>query len=384
LKRKGDSSDSPPHSPTWACDSGTASEAEIFVAPFIALGAAGVIRAFAARTRLAVGRAFCVGLTLGCATQIKESAALEALFFGVLAATLLQREVRAWAALLLGAAFPMVLGILPYAATATMPAYLDANLWSLLRRTHTPSHPPFFDVVRQQAEALFPSIFLAVAVPQAMRRAPAREWRLIQTLLVWCGVNLVTVAGIREFLAYQFLPMMVPMSLLSAWIVIRLLGSRASTPCFAVAAAIGIIIVHDAGQLVTAQRTLVQRYVHGDRYYGDETARIAAYLVAHRGTGTWLYVARDEPVLYVLTGAPVPTRFPFPPHLIQPEQEQVAGTQGATAIRQIFSLQPKYVVFDGSTNTPQNQEIATITQNLRAGYDVVFAIGARRVYRRRE
>ncbi|HTV74371.1 MAG TPA: glycosyltransferase family 39 protein [Candidatus Acidoferrales bacterium] len=361
-------------------DSGTASEAEIFIAPFITLAAANILPALAARTGVTARTAFCAGLFLGCATQIKESAGLEALYVGVLGAILLRRNVGALAALIFGAVVPVVLDIVPYAVTSTMPAYLDANLWSLLRRTHTPSHPPYLDVVRQQAEALFPSIFLAAALPQALRHSASRDRRLIYLLVAWCVIDLVTVAGIREFLAYQFLPVMVPLSVISAWTAVRLLGSRASLVPAALSIAIGIIVIHDAGQLVTAQRTLVQRYVRNDRYYGDDTMRIAAYLDAHRGTGKWLYVARDEPVLYFLTGAPVPTRFPFPPHLIQPEQEQVAGTDGAAEIRRIFSRKPRYVVFDGPVSRPEDAAVAVIAQNLRTDYDVVFSVDARRVY----
>jgi hypothetical protein len=362
-------------------DSGTASDAELFTTAFIALSAALLARAFARNERLRAGTAWQVGLFLACAAQIKETAALEALFFTVLAARAMSRDARAWAAFAAGGAAPIVAGALPYALSAQTPAYLDANLWSLLRRPQSPSHTPWLDVVRQQLEGFFSAAFLAAALPWIARGATRREWRLVTILLTWCLVDMLTVVAVGEYFAYQFLPLMLPASLLGAWALVRVLGSRASAAPAALCIALATILVHDAGQLADAGAIVAQR-LHADPYAGDDTARIAAYLNARHETGTWLYVARDEPALYVLTGAPVPTRFPFPQHLIEANQERVAGVQGAQEIEHIFARAPRYVVFDGPADQDQGPEIATIARHLQRAYAVVYAIRERRVYQR--
>jgi hypothetical protein len=363
-------------------DSGTASEAEIFIAPFISVAAALLLPPYIAGRRLRLGPTFVVGVMLGCATQMKATAALEALVFAVLAILAMQRNARAWFVFIAGAALPIVAGAAPYALTGTVPDYLDANIGSIVRRRLVPSHLSVLELLRQQAEAFFPGIVLALALPRALREAAPDDRRIVAVLIAWCVVDIATVVAVREYLAYQFLPAMVPVSLLSAWIVIRLLGSRPATARIALAVAVGTMLVHGAGQLTTAAQTLAQR-AGGDAYAGDDTARIGAYLRAHRGRGNWLYVALDQPVLYLLTQAPVPTRFPYPPYLTQPEHEHVAGIDGTAEIERIFANHPRYVVFDGPLTGEQGCELITIAQDLRQEYTPVYAIGDRRVYRRR-
>jgi Dolichyl-phosphate-mannose-protein mannosyltransferase len=363
-------------------DAGLATEAELFSTPFIVWAAVCVLQAAIEKRALTTTRAFTIGCLLGAATQIKESSGLEAAYVAIVALAITRYGVRQVAVGLIGALAPIVLGILPFAITGNMSAYLDANVWTVFRHTHALNGPIVWPhMLREEFEAFFPSALLALTLVATMRKQNEPSARLfVHFVAGWAIVDVITLMAINEF-SFQSLPLMAPLSLLGSWAVVLLVPRGPALRTWALGIAVLTLIVHTAGQFGTAGYVLYHRLADRDPTFGDDTAKLAQYLRAHRGSGDWLYVADDETVLYFLTDAPLPTRFPFPPHLINPKQQLVAGSEGQKEVQRIFDTRPQYVVYGGSL-ADSTTNFAVITANLRAHYRRVYAVGHRGVYLR--
>lgn len=363
-----------------ASDAGLASEPELFLAPFIVWSAWIVLNAASKKRALGYRTAFLLGLLLGCALQIKQSSALEAGYVALVALHCMRYRPAHASVALAGVATPIVLGFVPYLATGNVTAYLDANVWTFFRRAAVlQAFPPFWPTLRQEIEAFFPSVFLAAALVFSRRQADVQAGLLVRVITGWAIVDLATLFAIREF-SFQSLPLMAPLSLLGAWAIVQL--ARTDVERWSVAAIVLTLVAHSAGQFVDWGKVLAERLIRHDAVYGDGTGQLASYLRAHRGTGNWLYVANDETSLYFLADAPVPTKFIFPPYLIDPLNEAVAGVNGAAEIRRIFSEQPRYVVYRGRLSAPRGTPLAVVVSNLRRDYEPVYWVGDRAIYSR--
>jgi hypothetical protein len=273
-------------------------------------------------------------------------------------------------------ALPILIGVVPYLISHRFDAYLDANIWTIARRFAGPKplHPALLDVVREQIEAFFPTWLLIPFIPAALAKAHyTADRRLFRVLSLWLFCNVATVFSMREFLGYQFIPAMAPMALLAAWVLVRVIDIRFVTRA-AIALAVVSILAHGIG-----------RYV---RLAGpDDIAQAGEYLRGKpQHQGKWLYVATGDPAIYLLSNAPVPTRFPYPAHLIAPDQEEAAGVNGQREIERIFSQHPAYVVYRGSLcslNDFGTGPQQLICAALRGNYQLVYSAGSLGVYVRR-
>jgi 4-amino-4-deoxy-L-arabinose transferase-like glycosyltransferase len=362
-------------------DSGLAGEAEVFYAPFVIWGVALALEALMERRDVTRVSALGVGLLAGIAFQIKISATLEAAFILVLIAYACRSDARRMLYAAAGFAVPIIAGFVPYYFTGQTSFYFDANFWVFARRAHAPppSHDSILGALREQLEAFFPVCVLVLPLPLLLRRADPQERQLLAWLAAWAIAGLVTALAIRELLGYQFIPVMAPASVLGAWALVTLANVRLRGTIVVSVLAIGVI-AHTVGGLVRAVDTVYHRVALADPTYGDETARLGEFLSHHRGQGKWLYVVNDQPALYILTGAPPPTRFPFPPHLLDPEQEIVSGIDGTREVARILDERPVFVVFDGSYDYADKRIGKENADRLRRNYALVYSVGGRGIY----
>jgi 4-amino-4-deoxy-L-arabinose transferase-like glycosyltransferase len=362
-------------------DSGLSAEAEVFYAPFVIWGVALALSALMQSQQVALGTAFGVGLLAGLAFQMKFSATFEAVFILGLFAYACRLDVRCVLFTGVGFALPIAAGFLPYYLTGTTSFYLDANFWAFVRRAGgpPPAHNSILGVLREQLEAFFPACLLVLLMPFLLARPDLKERQLLSWLAAWAVTGLAMVLAIREFFGYQFIPVMAPASLLGAWVLVTVTKDRLRTVVVGGVLVVSII-AHTAGNVAFALDALYHRFALADRIYGDDTARLAEYLSRHHGQGAWLYVINDQPALYILTGAPPPTRFPFPPHLLDPEQEIVSGVSGTLEVERILETRPDYVVFDGTNPYASARIGRKNAELLRRNYRLVYTVGERGVY----
>lgn len=364
-------------------DSGSSAVAEIFYAPFVALPLAVILRGQVPPRAPGRGlRLIALGALLGCAVLVKESALLEVAYVAC---------VLAWAceaayvpALLLGVTLPIAASMIPYLVTRNFPLYWDANISALARRAFVavPDVAPWTDVVRAQALAFFPATLLVLGISWAWNRdeTDADDRMLIVAMIGWALVALATVALMREYLGNQFIGAMAPACVLSALVTVRL-AARLRRPALVPAIVLLALVAHSAYQFVLAAPVAYGRLSTGDPDFGDPTAQLGAYLASREAAARGLYVADDRTVLYVLTGASPPTRYAYPPHLLDRYQEIVAGVDGPREIAHVLDQHPAYVVRDLANRRHEDPRgKALLDRALQAEYRRIYSLGTRTVY----
>ena len=363
-------------------DSGLSGVAEAFSTPFIAIPLAIVLRGSWPPASHRFLRLTALGVCLGCAVLVKQSALLEAAY--VACVVVWVSDARALIPLGLGSGLSLGASILPYLATRNVGLYWDANVMSLVRRAFVsiPDVAPWSDILRAQLLAFFPATLLVFGVGWVWRREETdfEERGLVVAMTGWALVNAVTVVLLREYLGNHFIPLMAPVCVLSALVTVRLaeqLRRRALVPAVIALA----LLAHAGYQFVLAAPVAYGRLRFHDPAYGDPTAQLARFIVARRGPQQVLYVADDRTVLYVLTNASPPTRFAYPPHLLDRSRELVAGVDGPREIARILSRHPAYVVRDLANRRAEDPRgAALLDRNLSSGYRIVYTLGTRIVY----
>jgi len=365
-------------------DSGSSAVAEIFYAPFVAIPLALILRGRIPARAPGRGMALIgLGALLGCAMLIKESALLEVVYVaGVLAWAC---EAAYVAPLVLGILLALAASTVPYFVTGNFPLYWDANAGAVARRAFVavPDVAPWTDVLRAQCLAFFPATLLVFGTGWAWNReeSDADDRILIAAMSGWAIVSLLTVVAIREYLGNHFIGAMAPACMLSALVTVRL-AARLRSPALVPAIIALALVAHAAYQFVLAAPVAYGRIRTGDPAFGDPTAQFGAYLASHAAAERGVYVADDRTVLYLLTGAASPTRYAYPPHLLDRYQEGVAGVDGPREIARIVQLHPTFIVRDLANRRyedPPGRDL--LDRTLQAGYRTVYAQGTRTVYR---
>lgn len=265
-------------------------------------------------------------LLTGIAMQIKYTALFEGMLFGLgLLWTAYRARARpprlaALALVWIGCALlPTALAAAWYAYLGHLDAFAFANFASLAGRLPDPL-PRRIAGLAVIIGILLP--LLAFARPR-LRAAPAQTF-----LAAWLAAALLSIIGFGAWLSVSYAaPALLPAALAAA----PALGRHRR----AALALLGIALI--AGQ------TLVAANIAAKGTRAKATALAAA---ARPRPGRSLYVYNGPPALYLLTGSPLPTRWPFPGHLNTADEAtaQAIGTDPAQEVRRILAARPDTIV----------------------------------------
>jgi hypothetical protein len=190
--------------------------------------------------------------------------------------------------------------------------------------------------------------------------------------LLWLAVAVVAVAAPGHFFAHYFLILMPPLAVLSA--VGAFAAARFVAPARSGLVALTMMGVVAAGPLLFDLR---ERLVPG-LHMGmpDASARVAAAIRAEMRPGDVVFVANHQPVVYFLTGSPLPTRFPFPAHLTG-GFANLAGEDMDAEVARIMATRPRFVVLDrGYWHTMRPGAERVISPILAADYTLAHRISS--------
>jgi hypothetical protein len=71
----------------------------------------------------------------------------------------------------------------------------------------------------------------------------------------------------------------------------------------------------------------------------------------------YIYVVDTQPIIYFLTGARIPTRYPFPPHLVITKSlPNISGINPLEELDRILAKQPRYIIRKWDENNPDLAE----------------------------
>jgi len=288
-----------------------------------------------------------MGLLMGCALLIKQVVTPEGcLAYAILAWPLLR--ARRWG-LLLGTAAA-------YAALCLTPTALVAGIYALRGEfgiwfESTVLAPLQYASGRIPLEQMFWRITLA---------ALATRWLLVMSIpalilpwgdpplrrltlfgLAWLGAACLAVAVPGFFFPHYFLILLPPLSLLAATGLYAFARhvSRAKAHLL-LAALVGFVAVDVMATDMTPR--LSRGFAIGSP---DTPRRMAALMNDELQPGDTIFVPNYQPVVYFLTHAKLPTRFPFPVHLTG-SFANLAGVDTDAEVARILASRPRFIVLD--------------------------------------
>lgn len=298
-------------------------------------------------------------LCAGMAMQIKYTAAIEGMFFGLwllyrgnrhgggLVVTISSAALFAAAALL-----PTLLVTAWFAATGALEPFLRANFISIFQRAAAPGWFERDALAHTVRMILLPLVCTVGAWAISWLRGGARD-RLF--LLLWMAFAMGGFFAIGNYYDHYALPLLVPIAVVLS----RLFAVRVGGPLM-----FGLLLL---------QATIfgLFRYsptAEGRAVVAAMTARIAPVADA----GECLFVADTPIILYLTSRACGPWRYSFPFHLIDATEVRSGDRDQPHAMRAILAARPGAIV-TGSPHFPptvQQDNVALLERTLDSDYIV--------------
>lgn len=308
----------------------------------------------------------------GCALQVKYTALVQCLFFGLGALLLLWRKGSSLWQLTVDALVYAVLGILPtalaagwYAHHGLLDDFIFANFVSIGLRGS-------FPLDKQLADELPLAIpFLAMVlggIVAATRRADPLplEWKLA---LAWLGAATLGLATISTIYLYNYAAA-VPAAILAALPMfdLRRRPGIAAWAIFFLGISAGGVFMNQP-QAAPGERLLIDRIA----------ARLSPFVGARSHC---LYVFDGPTSFYRLTNSGLPSRMIYPDHLNNALEQHSLPVDQLREVTRIFAQRPGAVVTSADPVTPQNPATnALVRDELARHYRLLgeWHIGDRRI-----
>ena len=301
-------------------------------------------------------------LAIGLAVQIKYTVLFEGVFLGCVLLWQGRRSGLRTSRLALFAACWIACALLPtaaalaaYAAVGQSEAFVFANFVSIFRRSTEVSGSSSGRL------ALMAALLSPLALCAVLARWPRRAMGVAvrpggaaaqDFALAWAAASALGVVVFGTYYDHYALPMLVPLSAAAA----ALFGApRAGFPLPAGAerfrARPAALLLPLAGLAASLVVCTAHTRRHGT---GAEVRRIAE-AVSLRPTEC-LFVFDGEPILYLLTGSCLPTRYVFPTHLNDRREAGAIGVDQVAELGRVLASRPAYIVLSDQSrarNTPE-------------------------------
>jgi 4-amino-4-deoxy-L-arabinose transferase-like glycosyltransferase len=381
--------------------SGVTTTTELLIAPFVAgavaIGIGGAARAIGPEPS-APGYAAVVaaGLLIGCGLLVKQVVVPEGCFaFALLVLPALVRRLlsfrRAVAMALLYAALcatPFLLMGFAYWTRGWLGEYLDGSLFAPFR--YSLERIGGAETLRRTVAAALLLGFAFIAAAVAILAWRPREAALPVPLLtgfvaLWFVVAWASIAGPGFYFAHYFLLWLPPLSILAAigcWR-LALVFARPGATRAVFAGLVGVIAL-DAWMT-----ELHQRFERGPGWVlPDPVREVSAAVARAAGPDGYAFIANYHPSVYVISGARLSTRFPFPAHLTG-VFEDLSDTNTLAELDRVLASRPEVIVVDrGWMHTMRPEATARVLAAIEQGYDLFATVnefrGPVEVWRRRD
>lgn len=343
---------------------GLGSNTEIFFTPFVILSFYLVCTRIAFTDRLSRANILMfvmTGLLLGFSLQINyiTSLYLGAILLLVTAKIYKQRKENFLAyvficnsLVLLGAFFLFVLVFLYFGIAGHFSDYYHANFTANLMHSRTTlfSLSRFIMVMALQVKhhlVLWFSVLLAPFFLAVFRKSHPRCIGDIGILATWLAFAMLAVGLLKNFYQHHFLQLLPPLCLITSYIVVNGLrwGRVFKRLRLKYVLVLVIIVVLMGSFFCNPYNILKSRFTS---LWNDKHSEVLRLVSSHMdGTideNSYIYVVDYEPMLYYLLEAKHPTRYVFPPFIIDEHFSRVAGVNPINELDSIMTLRPQYVI----------------------------------------
>ena len=325
---------------------GRGGQSPVFYNLLVVAAATFVWRAIADRRRSGVIAMLLVGIAL----QIKPTVVFEGTFLGC---TLLLARWRATrsigavvrAGMIYGAAalLPTALAYGVYRAIGHGDAWWFANIDSIFLRRTMPADPL---VARLTGTALVLAIPAGVAI-----RGLLAAWGAARGFVAaWLAAAIVGWLLIPPYFNHYALPLLVPIAIAAGFVL-----DRVTMRALVAIAAAGMVLLSGyphAGETADARRRL---------------AALAGVIARHVGDGC-PFVFEAPPALYTTGRFCLPTRYPFPSHLIQASESAAIGVDPAAEVARILADRPPVIVTGPASRGDNGRTVTLVARAIAAHY----------------
>ena len=370
---------------------GLCTNTELLIAPVVAGAMAvairGAVRAMGPEpVAPGYGSVVAMGLMIGCALLVKQVAVPEGCFaFALLVLPALLKRLLPWRRLFGMAALyaalcagPFVLAGFAYWTQGWLDHYLDGSLLAPFR--YSLERIPGPEAARRVMSAVLVLGFgFAAALVALLGWRPREAARPVALLtgfaVLWLAVVSAAIAGPGFYFSHYFLLWLPPLSILAAIGCWRLALALAR-PGMVRAIFAGLIAVIAAEAWLTEMRDRVERgpgWLHR-----DPVREVSAAVAAAAGPGGDAFVANYHPSVYVISGARLSTRFPFPAHLTG-VFEDLSDTPTLVELDRVLAARPRAIVVDrGWMHTMRPEAAERVLAAIGQGYELFATVAEQR------
>jgi len=225
-----------------------------------------------------------------------------------------------------------------------------------------------------------------------------REAWIAFSFVFWFISQFVLICAVFGGLRYDhyYLQLLPSLCFLTAYLTVRLVfarlrmqGETIALDSYLILAALLLPLVGSRNvidDLRTSAHLIYHRHIGGSAAWQDDPTMIAAYLRPRLKEGDYIYVVDGQPIIYFLTNAKIPTRYPFPPFLVlRPDLLNITGVVPVRELDKIVEKQPAYIIKDKANEfyslDGNRAYYDKVDQILRDQYLLEHTIGSSNVYR---
>jgi len=132
-------------------------------------------------------------------------------------------------------------------------------------------------------------------------------------------------------------------------------------------------LAHGAVAFAKLSGVYGERAASGDPAAGDEYTAVSRTVSAAMGDDRSLYVMHSQPIVYLLTGADIPTRYAYPPFFEYPAQEKIAGIDGPAEVRRVRATRPHFILTTQWVLDVDSRTVVAEFEHLYPDYAVVYS-----------
>jgi 4-amino-4-deoxy-L-arabinose transferase-like glycosyltransferase len=401
---------------------GMASNTEIFMSPLVCGALYLALKQGDASWRFST--VLSIGLLVGCACLVKPVASLEtpAVLFalayghakgesiavrqwgaalGFLVRRYFRRSMLATAvALAMGALIPVLLVFLLYFSAGQMHVLVASTIVSNLTRIAV----PFSRGTAMRAmldQLLLAPIYLGSLLffVFSFSRSSSRSTRgpVVILISIWLAGGFAGVVVQKQFFPHYFLQLLPALCTATTLVLARSwIGSQERGTDADVTAILLLMFVASgefAAAAAAAQADLkpaLRQENPGLGWLKDTPAQVAAAIIPElsRSSGETIYVLDYEPIIYSLAHVPPPTRYAFPPFLIDTNMAAMARIDAGREVQRILALHPLFIVrttnMRGPANPRNDQVYELVDRYMAKHYERFRTFAEATVYRRRD